>query len=102
MGDLVFLLELSRTPGAPCASLKIDHVSTLRRAASGSIIAMASPPCSPVAIVLTLNPIGAKSINACTSAGKPLERFDKWYDKRLNLLLRLDVGPEKFYRFRWG
>ena len=41
-----------------------------------------------------------KSINARSRACKDVTAFPKWYIKRLNVRLRLDVGPGDFSVFR--
>ena len=64
------------------------------------VITRAAPPCDPVAIALSLNPLGVKSINARARAGKSVDTFANWYTKRLNALLHLDVGLEGFILFR--
>ena len=41
-----------------------------------------------------------KPINARVRAGEDLDTFSRWYRKRLNALLHLDVGPYDFKEFR--
>ena len=67
-----------------------------------SVITRADPPCNQVAVALSLNLLGAKSLNACTRAGNSVDSFPRWYTRRLNTLLHLDVGPEAFSLFRGG
>ena len=102
MEDLVLLRELVRTPGTNCFPLNINHVFTHIRFEElfERIITRAAHPCNAIAIALCLNLIGVKSINACIRAGKDLETFARWYRKRLNVLLHIDVGPEEFKEFR--
>ena len=66
------------------------------------VIARASQPRNPVAVALSLNMIGAKSINVRARDGKSVGNFARRYAKRLNTLLRLDVGREDFSLFRGG
>lgn len=100
MADLVLLRESIRTPGTCCASLNIDRVYTQLglKPPLGCIITRSSPPCNPVAIVLTPSLIGAKLINARTRAGKSRESFAKRYAKRLTILLQLGVCLEELSR----
>ena len=64
------------------------------------MLTRAAPPRNPIAIALPLNLIGEKSINACTRAGKDVDGFSKWYTRRLNALIHLDVAPSSFSPFR--
>ena len=98
------LRELVRTPGSNCFPLSINHVFTNLRMETlfECVIARASPPCNPFAVELTMNLLGLKSINACTRAGKTVGSFARRYTKRLNVLIRSDVGPDEFSLFRGG
>ena len=102
MEDLVLLLELIRTPGSNCFHLSTNHVFTHlgMEALLECVITRAAPPCNPIAVALTLNFLGIKSINACARDGRTVDTFNRWYTKRLNTLIKLDVGPETFSVFR--
>ena len=66
------------------------------------VITRASPPCNPIAIALSLNLLGVKSLNACVRAGKSVDSFTRKYTRSLNTLLRLEVVPEAPTLFRGG
>ena len=98
------LRELIRTPGSTCFSLSINHVflNLGMEALLECVITRASPPCNPIAVALSFNLLGLKSINACVRAANSAESFTRRYTRNLNTLLRLGVGPETFALFRGG
>ena len=104
MEDLVLLRELIRTPGSNCFSLSANRVFTQLRMETlfECVITRASPPCNPIAVVLSMNLLGAKSISACSRTSRTLGSFDRRYAERLNALLRPDVGPQEFSLFQGG
>ena len=104
MGDLVFLRELIRTPGSECFPLITNRVFTHlgMEALRECVITRAAPPCNPIAVALALNLLGIESINACARAGKSVDTFNRWYTKRMNTLIHLNVGPETSSLFRGG
>ena len=104
MDDLVWIRGLIRTPLPNGFPLSINHVFAKLRMETlfGCVISRASPPCHPIVVALAMNLLGLKSINACARAGKTVESFARRYTERLNILIRLDVGPEEFSLFRGG
>ena len=102
MDDLVLLRELIRTPGSTCFPLSINRVflNLGMEALLECVITRASPPCNPIAVALPLNLLGLKSISACVRAANSVDSFTRRYTRDLNTLIRLDVGPEAFARFR--
>ena len=104
MEDLVLLRELIRTPDSNCFSFSINHVFSHLgfEELLECVITRAAPPCNPIAVALSLNLIGIKSITSCARAGRDVVGFCKWYTKRLNAIIHLDVGPTQFQQFRNG
>ena len=102
MNDLVFLRELIRPPGNSGAQREISRV--FRRVdfdcISECFVTRAAPTCSPIAIALTLNVLGVKSVNARIRSAKDVTRFDVWYAKRLDTLAHIDVAPSRLSGFR--
>ena len=42
------------------------------------------------------------SMNVCVRTAKSVDSFARWYAKRLNTLIHLDVGPVEFNLFKGG
>ena len=102
MEDLVFLRELIRTPESTCFPLSVNRVfpRLWLEELLGCVITRDPPPCNPIAIALPLNLLWVKSINARTRAGKDVAWFGKWYIRRPNTIIHLDVAPSDFNPFR--
>ena len=96
------LRELIRTPESNTYPVNINHVFSHLALEDllECVITRAAPPCTPVVIALRLNLLGIKSINACSRAAKDVRTFTKLYQRRLNTLIHLDVGPASFAPFR--
>ena len=96
------LRELVRNPGTQCFPLDINRVFAHLRMEEiiECVITRSAPPCNPIAIALRLSLLGLKSINARIRAGENVLAFAKWYTRKLNLLLHIDVSPQAFTPFR--
>ena len=104
MGDLVLLRELIGTPGSTCFLLSVNRVflNLGMEALLECVITRASPPCNLIAVALSFNLLGLKSINACVRDANSVESPTRRYTRNLNTLIRLDVGPEAPPLFRGG
>ena len=104
MDDLVLLRELIRNPESNCFPLSINSVFANLRFETllECLITRASPPCNPIAVALTFNLLGIMSMKACVRTAKSVDKFARWYNKRLNALIHLDVGPVEFNVFKGG
>ena len=101
MTDLVLLRDLIRDTTSRGHSDNVDLL--FRKLRFGSlfecVITRAVYPYPPVAIALSLDLLGVKSITTCARAAPDLHLFAKWYAARLNIVPRFDLSRTKYKPF---
>ena len=98
MEYLVFLLELIRPPECSGRHRDVNHVFCRIgfERISECVRTSARSPCSPIAIGLTLNLLGVKSINARKRTSWDVTEFAAWYIRMVNTLVHIDVSSARF------
>ena len=94
MRDLVSTRQHLRTPSVKANQnrCRAPHRQLGSEVLFGCEIARAGHLCDSIAIALSLLVLDVKSVQARGDVAQDIEDFRKWYSRRMNNLLQLDVS----------